>query len=129
MNRANKIIIGIGGAIAATAITSLGMFIYNSKVRVPYGVPTQDTTTKMVSEYNNKFSMYFGDKCDPTTTKTLISLIQAHNNWPEEVDTYGSIELVGVTQISKVKLVSYYKIEPTKYSSDGTISQITITEL
>ena len=127
MNRANKIIIGIGGAIAATAITSLGMFINNSKVQVEYGVPTPDT--KMVSEYNNKFSLYFGNKCSPTTTKTLISLIQAHNNWPEEVDTYGSIELVGVTQTSKVKSVSYYKIEPTKYNSDGTISQITITEL
>ncbi len=127
MKKIDKIIIGVGGAIIATVGASLGVLIYKQNLiedSVLYGVQIDSSRY-----YNNRFFNYVGDRRNPSDIQSLINMILMHNNNPQLVADFGTIELVGVTETSEIKKISHYKVEVTKYNDEGMISQITITEV
>ncbi len=127
MKKIDKIIIGVGGAIIATVGASLGVLIYKQNLiedSVLYGVQIDSSRY-----YNNRFFNNVGDRRNPSDIQSLINMILMHNNNPQLVADFGTIELVGVTETSEIKKISHYKVEVTKYNDEGMISQITITEV
>ena len=135
MENASKALIIAGAILLAILIISLGIMIYNQAAGV---VNNNSMTEVQVTSFNGKFDQYLGDKIRGANVNALVSAVNTNNMSTD--DSTEQITLTGDTAITEgatassgnykkgAKTGSTYKVEVTKYTQGGLISEIKITE-
>lgn len=132
MDKFSKILIGMSGAIVVGFASAVGIMIYsnsNREVQNLYGVPYG---LRGSLGYNEEYRRFEGTNKRAPEVRSLIHMIEAHNNNQEEVAQYGSI--IYNTKASDIDYKKYYTIEVNIGEGDGinaqvgSVSSIIITE-
>ena len=129
MDNASKALIMAGAILVAVMIISLAVFLFNAGANNTRDL-NDNLTTREVLQYNQRYTVYLGAYISGADAKTLLNVIDQHNNNVEELSYYGKIQKLGDTTSSKDVLVTKkYKAEISSYDSQGAISGISITKV
>ncbi len=132
MENASKALIIAGAILLSILIISLGIAIFNQAS----GVVNNNAMTEVeVNSFNQKFEQYTGEKVRGANINALIQAVNT-NNMANNDDESKQVKLVGVNPMTgstnqyekSAKTGQTYSAKPTKTTTGGLISEITITE-
>ena len=134
MENASKALIIAGAILLSILLISLGIMIFNT---------AQDTTKNsgmtqaQVAAFNNKFSKYEGT-IKGSEVRSLVQEVIASNGDDKNKNAKRTISIKsGQTEIvsnitansESILTTKSYKVKMSAYNGDGTIKEITITEV
>lgn len=127
MENASKALIIAGAILLAILLISLGIMIYNQAS----GVVNNNAMTEVeVTTFNQKFEQYLGDNVRGANVRSLLNAINTNNMSTD--DDSKKVSLIGAvtdpTSKSSISTGKTYKVEVTKNTTGGLISEIKITE-
>ena len=124
MENASKALIIAGAILLSILIISLGIAIFNQAS----GVVNNNAMTEVeVNSFNQKFEQYTGEKVRGANINALIQAVNT-NNMANNDDESKQVKLVGVNPEKSAKTGQTYSAKPTKTTTGGLISEITINE-
>ena len=133
MENASKALIIAGAILLAILIISLGIMIYNQAS----GVVNNNAMTEVeVTSFNQKFEQYFGENVRGANVNSLVNAVRTNNMSTDDKSEQVTVKSGGSegitvsqdgTSAGSAETGKTYKVEATKYTTGGLISEITIT--
>ena len=126
MDNASKALIMAGAVMIAILIISLGVLLFNMAASHTENVQNELTQQEILG-YNQKYSRFAGDNVTGSDAKSLILLIEQHNNDAEERDNYGTISISGISKAKDIDSSKRYDITMSSYDSIGIVTGVSIS--
>lgn len=130
MENATKALLIAAAILIAIVIITLGVFVLGQGSNMVK--ENSDLSGVEVSTFNQKFEQYFGEKVRGVNVKALLTTIK-NNNDTNDDDTK-QVHITNDSVINEdgtkpVKTGKVYKVEASKYTNGGLISEIKVSEV